>query len=101
RHVNLKSSGAYVQDDWKISSRFVMNLGLRYDLSAPIKERDNLLGNFDPNRGLVQVGRDVSAPYNLDPNNFAPHLVFAWDPTGKSNTVLRAEIGRACVGKDG
>ena len=90
RHVNLKSSGAYVQDDWKISSRFVMNLGLRYDLSAPIKERDNLLGNFDPNRGLVQVGRDVSAPYNLDPNNFAPHLGFAWDPTGKSNTVLRA-----------
>jgi hypothetical protein len=93
RHVSIKSFGAYVQDDWKVTSRFVLNLGLRYDLSSTIKERDDLLGNFDPNRGLVQVGRDVSAPYNLDANNFAPRLGLAWDVTGKAKTVIRAGGG--------
>ena len=95
RHVSLKSFGAYVQDDLRMSSRFVMNLGLRYELSSTIRERENLLGNFDPNRGLVQVARDVSTPYNIDPNNFAPRVSFAWDPTGKSNTVIRAGAGIA------
>jgi len=93
RHANIKAFGAFIQDDWRLSPRFALNLGLRYDLSTVIKEQNNLLGNFDPNVGLVQVGRDVSSPYNGDHNNFAPRVGIIWDPTSKSKTVVRAGAG--------
>ena len=62
RHVSLKSFGGFVQDDWRVSNHFTLNAGLRYDVTSVIKERDNLLGNFDPNQGLVQVGAQVKSP---------------------------------------
>jgi hypothetical protein len=93
RHVNIKSFGAFVQDDWRVSKTFTVNLGLRYELNTVIKERNNLLGNFAPSVGLVQVGRDVSSPYNGDHDNFAPRVGLVWDPTGTSKTVIRAGAG--------
>ncbi len=90
RHVSIKSFGAFFQDDWRISDHFTINAGLRYDLSTVIKERDNLLGNFDPNQGLLQVGQQIGAPYNGDHNNFGPRLGLVWDMFGKSKTVIRA-----------
>jgi outer membrane receptor protein involved in Fe transport len=93
RHVSLKSFGAFLQDDWRVSNHFTINAGLRYDVSSVIKDRDNLLGNFDPNRGLVQVGAQVSSPYNSDRNNFSPRFGMVWDPTGNGKTVIRAGTG--------
>lgn len=93
RHVSLMAFGGFVQDDWRVNSHFTVNAGLRYDLSTVIKERNNLLGNFDPQRGLVQVGSQVSSPYNGDHNNFSPRLGLIWDPTGKGKTVIRAGGG--------
>jgi hypothetical protein len=93
RHVSIKSFGSFVQDDWRVNTHFTINAGLRYDVSSVIKERNNLLGNFDPNLGLVQVGAQVSSPYNADRNNFAPRLGVIWDPTGNGKTVIRAGAG--------
>jgi hypothetical protein len=93
RHVSLKAFGGFIQDDWRVTKRLTINAGLRYDLSTVIKERDNLLGNFDPQKGLLQVGRDISSPYNGDHNNFGPRLGMVWDATGKSTTVVRASAG--------
>lgn len=93
RHVSLKSFGGFVQDDWRVGSHFTVNAGLRYDLSTVIKERDNLLGNFDPAKGLQQVGAQVSSPYNGDHNNFSPRFGLIWDPTGNGKTVIRAGTG--------
>jgi hypothetical protein len=90
RQVSMKNFGFFVQDDWRVSTHLTINAGLRYDLAGVIKEKNNLLGNFDPARGLVQVGKDVSSPYNGDHNNFGPRLGIVWDPTGKSKTVVRA-----------
>src|SRR5437588_6352175 len=71
RHVSIKSFGGFVQDDWRVTNHLTINAGMRYDLSTVIKERNNLLGNFEPSVGLVQVGAQVGAPYNGDHNNFS------------------------------
>ena len=93
RNVSQNSFGFFVQDDWRMKPRLTLTLGLRYDVSLPIKEEHDLLGNFDPAVGLVQVGKDISQPYNTDWNNFAPRLGVAWDIFGDGKTVLRAGAG--------
>jgi hypothetical protein len=93
RHVHLWSFAWFVADDWRVTPRLTVNLGLRYELNTVIKEDHNLLGNFDPNVGLEQVGINIRSPYNGDHNNFAPRIGIAWDPWGKSKTVFRAGAG--------
>lgn len=93
RTVSMWSIAGFAQDDWRITPRLTANLGVRYDLNTVIKEQHNLLGNFDPQVGLVQVGDQISSPYNGDHNNFAPRIGLAWDPTGTGKTVFRAGGG--------
>src|SRR5207245_5093397 len=93
RHIHNWGYATFVQDDWRLSKTLTLNLGLRYELNTIVKEDHNLLGNFDPARGLQQVGRGLNAPYNGDHNNFAPRMGFAWDVNGKGKTVLRAGMG--------
>jgi hypothetical protein len=93
RHVSINSMGGFFQDDWRVSNRLTVNAGLRYDYSSPIKESHNLLGNFDPARGLQQVGVNTSSPYDTDHKNFGPRLGIAWDPRGNTKTVIRAGGG--------
>jgi hypothetical protein len=80
---------AFLQDDWRIKPTLTINLGIRYELSAVVHERDGLMGNFDPVQGLVQTNN----PYNGDHNNFAPRIGFAWDIGGSGKTVLRGAAG--------
>jgi hypothetical protein len=89
RHVSLSSIGLFAQDDWRVTPFLTINAGLRYDLSTVIKERDDLLGNFDPKLGLLQVGSQISDPYRGDHNNFGPRLGIVWDPFGKGKTIIR------------
>lgn len=93
RKVHFWSYAWYVADDWRVTPRLTVNLGLRYELNTVIKEEHNLLGNFDPNVGLEQVGVNISSPYEGDHNNFAPRIGLAWDPWGRGKTVLRAGAG--------
>jgi Carboxypeptidase regulatory-like domain/TonB dependent receptor len=95
-HIHNWAYGAFFQDDWRVTKSLTVNYGVRYEYSSVIKEAHNLLGNFDPNSatGLIQAGESgVSGPYNPDHKNFAPRLGFAWDVTGKGNTVLRGGAG--------
>jgi hypothetical protein len=93
RHIHNWGYAGFVQDDWRVARDLTLNLGLRYELSTVVKEEHNLLGNFDPRAGLLQVGRGISAPYNGDHTNFVPRLGFAWDVTGSGKTVLRGGGG--------
>jgi len=96
RQIHNWAYGLFVQDDWRATRTLTINYGLRYEYSSVMSEANNQLGNFDPNSatGLIQAGRNgVSGPYNPDHKNFAPRLGFAWDATGKGNTVLRGGVG--------
>ncbi|MGA9474609.1 MAG: carboxypeptidase regulatory-like domain-containing protein [Terriglobales bacterium] len=93
RYVSQTSVGGFIQDQWRMKPRFTLNLGLRYDVTLPIHERHDLLANFDPSVGMVQVGKQISSPYDTDYKNFAPRVGFAWDLFGDGKTVLRAGAG--------
>ena len=92
RQIHDWEYGVFFQDDWRANKNLTVNFGLRYEYRSVVKEAHNLLGNFDPNSttGLIQAGiGGVSGPYNGDHKNFAPRFGFAWDVTGRGNTVLR------------
>jgi hypothetical protein len=91
RNMTQKSGGVYINDDWKMSSRLTVSLGLRYELAMPITEQNNLATNFIPSQGLVQLGSaGLQQLYKPDKNNFGPRAGFAWDPAGDGKTSVRA-----------
>ena len=92
--MTWRSTAGFVQDDWRITPKFMLNMGLRYSYVSPIKEVNGLLGSFDPALGMVQQGQpSVGATlWKPDRKNFSPRVGFAWDVTGKGTTVVRAGI---------
>lgn len=93
RYIHNWSEAGFFQDDWRVTRNLTLNFGLRYEYNGVIKEDHNLLGNFSPTLGDVQVGQQISSPYNGDHKDFAPRFGLAWDVTGKGTTVLRAGGG--------
>jgi len=96
---------AYVQDDWRVSRRLTLNLGMRYELPMPWYQNNNYWGSFSPGqqsvvypnapRGLVFPG-DPGFPRGLvqtDHNNFGPRIGFGLDATGDNKTVVRGGFG--------
>lgn len=89
---------AYIQDDFKVTPRLTLNLGLRYDLFPGIYEEYNRLSNLNPATGIVELAGQNGAPrdfINTDYLNFAPRFGFAYAVT--SDTVLRGGYGISYV----
>jgi len=95
RDVSQRAMGFFFEDDVKVTPRVTLNLGLRYDITNPIKDSRNLLANYDPTSpsGLVQVGQGISSPYPTNYNNFSPRIGLAWDVFGTGKTVVRSGYG--------
>ncbi len=95
RNVSQKSAGFFLQDDVKATKNLTLNLGLRYDITNPIKDSHNLLANYEPNSatGLVQVGQGIGSPYPTNYNNLSPRVGLAWDVFGTGKTIFRSGFG--------
>lgn len=88
------SHGLYLQDNFRITPRVIINYGIRYDYFGVIGEERNRLSNFDQRTGLVQVGKNgLDKLYDRDLNNFSPRVGVVWDINGKGKTVVRAGWG--------
>ena len=87
--LHWTSTAGFVQDDWRVTPRLILNLGLRYEYVTPMKDANNNLGSFDPAIGMIQQGNQVSTVWKANPKAFGPRVGFAWDTTGKGTTVVR------------
>lgn len=108
----------FVQDDWKVTNRLTLNLGLRYDYHTPWKGTDGQIALFDVEGGRILVadegfskvsplvptgyvqivkaseaGLPAETLLFTDKNNFAPRLGIAWKPFQNNHTVIRGGYG--------
>jgi hypothetical protein len=104
----------YVDDDWRLSPRLTLRLGLRFDYQAPVYELYGRLANVDvsqnfltatpvcaSNTGLLaSTGCQLASAVGLgaplvhnDPVEWEPRVGFAWRPFAKASTVVRGGIG--------
>ncbi len=84
----------YVQDEWRVNGRLILNLGLRYEIDSPITEVNGLLSNLLPGRGNFVVGSaELPHLHNTDKNNFAPRVGFAYRLTDDSKWTVRGGAG--------
>jgi hypothetical protein len=85
----------YLQDDFKVTPKFTLNIGVRYEFATPQYERDNKLSNFDPATNSIIQAKDGSiydrALIHPDRNNWAPRIGFAYNLFDK--TVIRSGYG--------
>jgi len=120
RDFRAHDLSGFAEDDWKVTPRLTLNLGVRYDFLSPSTDKRGRLGNFDPslvspaalaNGGPgLRNGFILPASANFDsitgtPGvsdstfsiannlNFAPRIGFAWDPTGDGKTAIRGGYG--------
>lgn len=113
REFNFKYLAPYFQDDWRVSSRVTVNLGLRWDYrNVPYETRNRMAWrNLDFGPGGLLVADPSLAPGGIvdgayyqeagrrSPENpdrfkvFAPRLGFAWRPFDDGKSVVRGGYG--------
>ena len=85
----------YLQDDYRVTPKLTLNLGLRWEFATPIYDRDNYWSNFDPATNRL-IRSSAGSLYNRalvypDYRDFGPRFGFAYNATPK--TVLRGGYG--------
>jgi outer membrane receptor protein involved in Fe transport len=105
REIRDRALDAYGQDNYQITSRLTLNLGLRYELPFPSTENKNRVNLFVPGaQSTVRPSAPAGLLYPADPGvpaglistqktAFAPRVGLAWDPRGNSKTVVSAAYG--------
>jgi hypothetical protein len=101
RHYTYHDYYTFIQDDWKISPRLTLNLGLRWDRYGAPAEDHGIMAQFtnlncnilDPTCvANARVG-PVARMWKTRNGDFGPRVGFAWDPFGKGKTAVRGSYG--------
>ncbi|HWE53478.1 MAG TPA: carboxypeptidase regulatory-like domain-containing protein [Bryobacteraceae bacterium] len=99
----VKNAFAFLQDDWKVSRKLTVNLGVRYEYAGGPTEANGKISNLDFSNtaaygaagagplGLLVTGK----PSFNSNNNWAPRVGFAYAPFGDQKTVVRGGFGYA------
>jgi hypothetical protein len=100
RNLVFSHWSGYFSDQWRARPSLSLNLGLRYELFTPVKERDGLalepvFGTQAPLQAVLNPGGTYdfaggnsgvpNAYFRTDKNNFAPVLSVAWSPNFGEN----------------
>jgi hypothetical protein len=86
--------GAFVQDQWRVSSKLTLDLGVRYDLFTPVQERDNRESDFFLGTGTIALAGQGGISRTIlgeQKHDFSPRLGAAYHLDEK--TVVRAAYG--------
>jgi outer membrane receptor protein involved in Fe transport len=98
----INSASLFIQDDFKVSPKLTLNLGLRWEYDGPYSEANHQFASFNPtlvnsqtgNLGDVQFAGRNGAPTHFMPNiyhDFMPRVGFAWNFL--KDTVVRGGVG--------
>jgi hypothetical protein len=96
-YLSSNEFAAFAEDDWKVTPKLTLNLGVRWDLFTAPTEKYNHVTNFDPSTDqLIYAGVNgvsdtvgVQAPAH----NFEPRVGFAYNVFGSGTTVVRGGFG--------
>jgi hypothetical protein len=100
-NIPFKQYAAYIQDDWRVSNRLTLNLGLRYDMVKGVQIDQSLNQNFLSLQAAGAAGRFAGIPGmedfgqspKDDTNNLQPRVGFAYDIRGDGRDVIRGGWG--------
>jgi len=94
-HVLSTEFNYYALDDWRITRKLTLNLGLHYEIDTPYHEAHNFWVNFNPVTAAVEIagqnGVSKAAGWNTDYGSVGPRIGFAYSYDSK--TVVRAGYG--------
>ena len=93
--IRASALDLFAQDDFKVTSRLTLNLGVRWEYNGVPSEIHNRLSVYDfKQNALIRVGTNgVDGPYKKSFTNFGPRIGIVYDPFGASRTVVRAGFG--------
>jgi hypothetical protein len=102
RHFTQFETGAFIQDQWAVTPRLSLSLGLRHDYFGTVGEREGRLSSivlgsgetFTEQLANASVGR-VDRLYAPERLNFSPRIGIAWDPAGHGRMSVRAGFSMA------
>jgi outer membrane receptor protein involved in Fe transport len=92
--IRVTETGSYVQDDWMVTDKLTLNLGLRYERdTVPVEVNDRWV-NLDIDTGKLRIAgfnSDSQVGMKSDTNNLAPRFGFAYRL--RETTILRGGYG--------